>query len=96
MYLKKSTFAPIIMRTVAEIPHHTYKISVFSYNAKFIVKIELGQFEQIYKINEMDVMGLEDVKNMLTPAFLENCMDRFLTMREDWHKSFTEKQSLNS
>jgi hypothetical protein len=84
------------MRTVAEIPHHTYKISVFSYNAKFIVKIELGQFEQIYKINEMDVMGLEDVKNMLTPAFLENCMDRFLTMREDWHKSFTEKQSLNS
>ena len=83
------------MRTIAEIPHHTFRISVFSYNAKYIVKIELDQFEQIYKINEMDVMGLEDIKMMLTPQFLENCMDRFLSMRQDWHKSFNEKQSLN-
>jgi hypothetical protein len=59
------------------------------------VKIELDQFEQIYKINEMDVMGLEEIKKMLTPQFLENCMDRFLSMRQDWHKSFNEKQSLN-
>lgn len=84
------------MRTIAEIPHHTFRISVFSYNAKYIVKIELDQFEQIYKINEMDVMGLEDIKKMLTVQFLENCMDRFLSMRQDWHKSFNEKQSLNS
>jgi hypothetical protein len=84
------------MRTVAEIPHHTFKITVFSYNAKYIVKIELAQFEQIFKISEMDVMGLEDINKMLSPVFLENCMDRFLTMREDWHKAFKEKQSLNS
>jgi hypothetical protein len=84
------------MRTIAEIPHHTFKITVFSYNAKFIIKIELGQFEQIFKISEMDVMGLEDLKNMLTTEFLENCMDRFLSMREDWHKSFRDKQSINS
>jgi hypothetical protein len=83
------------MRTIAEIPHHTFRISVFSYNAKYIVKIELDQFEQIFKINEMDVMGLEEIKKMLTPQFLENCMDRFLSMRQDWHKSFNEKQSLN-
>jgi hypothetical protein len=82
------------MRTLAEIPHHTFRISVFSYNAKFIVKIELGQFEQVYKISEMDVMGLEEVKNMLTPEFYENCMERFLTMREDWKNSFNNRSNI--
>lgn len=81
------------MRTIAEIPHHTFRISVFSYNSKFIVKIELGQFEQLYKISEMDVNGLEDIRKMLTDEFLENCMDRFLTMRTDWSKSFSNKDN---
>jgi hypothetical protein len=79
------------MRTVAEIPHHTFRISIFSYNSKYILKIELGQFEQVYKINEMDINGLEELKNMLSETFYENCMDRFLKMREDWQKSFANK-----
>jgi len=79
------------MRTIAEIPHHTFRISVFSYNAKYILKIELGQFEQVYKISEMDVNGLEDIKRMTNDAFLENCMDRFLKMREDWQRAFANK-----
>ena len=77
------------MRTIAEIPHHTFKISIFSYNSKYIVKIELSQYEQSFKINEADVIGLEEVKKMITDEFLENCMGRFLTMREDWTQSFS-------
>ena len=79
------------MRTVAELPHHTFRISIFSYNAKYILKIELGQFEQVYKISEMDVNGLEDIKRMVNDSFLENCMDRFLKMREDWQQAFVNK-----
>jgi hypothetical protein len=79
------------MRTIAEIPHHTFRVSIFSYNSKYIVKIELGQFEQIYKISELDVNGLDEVKNMLSEQFYENCMDRFLSMREDWHRAFLKK-----
>lgn len=79
------------MRTIAEIPHHTFKITVFSYNAKYILKIELGQFEQVYKIAEMDVNGLDDIRRMLTDIFYDNCMDRFLKMREDWHHAFNNK-----
>lgn len=82
------------MRTLAEIPHHTFRISVFSYNAKYIVKIELGQFEQVYKISEMDVVGLEEVKQMLTSEFYENCMERFLTMRADWNNSFNNRSNI--
>jgi hypothetical protein len=82
-----------IMRTVAEIPHHTFRISIFSYNAKYIVKIELAQYEQLFKIAETDVAGLEDLKKMISDEFLENCMERFLTMRTDWTKSFSSLQT---
>lgn len=79
------------MRVIDEISHPRFKIQIFSYNSKYIVKIELGQFEQSFKIGEIDVMGLEDVKNMVTEEFLANCLTRFVEMRADWDKSFRNK-----
>lgn len=79
------------MRVLAEIPHPKYKIQIFNYNSKYIVKIELDQFEQTYKINEIDVFGLEDVQAMVTDELLDHAFDRFLTMREDWGKAFAAK-----
>jgi hypothetical protein len=76
------------MRQLEEVPHHTFKITIHSYNSRFIVKIELGQFEQSFKINESDVSGLSDVKKMLSEEFYGNCMKRFLVMREDWEYAF--------
>jgi hypothetical protein len=83
------------MRVLAEIPHPKYKIQIFNYNSKYIVKIELDQYEQIYKINEIDVFGLEDVQNMITEELLDHAFDRFLTMREDWGKAFASKNITN-
>lgn len=76
------------MRVIDEISHPRFKIQIFSFNTKYIVKIELGQFEQSFKIGEMDVMGLDDVKNMISEDFLANCLIRFVQMRSDWEKSF--------
>lgn len=76
------------MRLLKDIPHERYKIQVFNYNARYIVKIELGQFEQIFKIDESEVNGLEDVEKMITNELLLNCLHRFITMREDWSKAF--------
>lgn len=81
------------MRVIDEIPHERFKIQIFNYNSKYIVKIELGQFEQSYKIGELDVMGLDDVKGMITQDFLKGCLKRFITMREDWEASFRTKNS---
>lgn len=82
------------MRVIEEIPHPKFKIQLFSYNAKYIVKIELGQFEQTYKIGETDVMGLNDVKAMITKEFLSSCLHRFVSMREDWNQSFRNKNNV--
>lgn len=79
------------MRVIEEIPHPRFKIQIFSYNSKYIVKVELGQFEQLYKIGELDVMGLDDVKRMISSNFLDNCLKRFVDMRSDWEYAFTHK-----
>ena len=81
------------MRVIAEIPHERYKIQIFNYNSKYIVKVELGQFEQVFKIGELDVSGIEEIKSMVTDELLENCLQRFVGMRSDWEKSFSMKNS---
>jgi hypothetical protein len=43
------------MRVIAELPHPDCKITIFSMNQKYIIKLEKGIFEQIYKISELDI-----------------------------------------
>jgi hypothetical protein len=77
-----------IVRLIKDIPHERFKIQLLNYNAKYIVKIELGQFEQLFKIGELDVNSLEEVEKMISPELLSNCLKRFIEMRADWEMEF--------
>ena len=79
------------MRLIKEIPHEHYRITVHNYNTKYLLKIELGQFEQVFKIGETDVMSLDELENMMTPQLLSNCLTRFIQMRTDWEMAFQHK-----
>ncbi len=81
------------MRLVKEIPHPRFKIQIHNYNAKYIVKIELGQYEQSFKIGESDVNGLEDVEKMITTDLLKNTLLRFIEMRKEWEDGFQKKNT---
>jgi hypothetical protein len=81
------------MRTIKEIPHERYKIQILNYNSKYILKIELGQFEQSFKIGESDIATLDELENMVTPELLSNCLKRFLEMRSDWESAFKNRTS---
>jgi hypothetical protein len=60
------------MRVVAELPHPEFKITIFSMNQKFIVKMERGILEQSYKIPEMDLTdGVNSVFELLDEEFLK-------------------------
>lgn len=83
------------MRVLKEIPHERYKIQLLNYNAKYIIKIELGQFEQIFKIGETDVASLNEVEKMLTTELLSNCLKRFVEMRSDWENAFQNRNVEN-
>ena len=80
------------MRLVKQIPHERYLIQVHQYNGKFILKIELGGFEQLFKVAESEV-NVEQFQNEITNEFLKNCLDRFIAMRADWENILTNKKS---
>ncbi len=82
------------MRLVKEIPHNRYKIQLFQYNGKYIAKIELGQFEQTFKIGELDVSGVDEVEKMISDSLLSNALKRFVEMRADWEAAFKEKNNV--
>ena len=51
----------------------------------------MGQFEQLFKIGELDVNSLEEIEAMITPELLTNCLKRFIDMRSDWENAFQKK-----
>lgn len=78
------------MRIVAEIPHSRYKISIFHWNAKYLIKVELDNYEQVFKIAEDAVSGLDQVKNMVTSDFLDACLQQFLAMRTSFTQAYQQ------
>ncbi len=77
------------MRVIAEIPHADFKVSIFSINRKFIIKMEQGALEQTYKVAEADLMdGVNSVFELLDDAFYQTVAARFIEMRKDWRESY--------
>lgn len=72
------------MKQLADIPHPSCKITLFAWNNKYIVKIERGLLEQTYKVSELEVLGEDDVREMVSEAFLEKVLLRFEAMQADW------------
>jgi hypothetical protein len=77
------------MRVIAELPHPEFKITIFSMNQKFIVKIEKGILEQSYKLAEMDLTdGVNSVFEILDEEFLKGVNTRFMDMGKDFKEAY--------
>jgi len=72
------------MRFVQDIPHPQFRIGLYAWNGKYILKIEAGPYEQTYKVSEMDVANSADVLQMLDTDFLNRVTQRFADMDTDW------------
>lgn len=68
------------MRILETIPHPSITISIFQMNEKFIVKFEAGPMEQAFKFDNVDVKGVENLKKLITPEFIETVRKRFNEM----------------
>jgi hypothetical protein len=77
------------MRQLADIPHPDAKITLFSWNGKYLIKLEKGPFEQTYKVSEMDVTSEADVRALLDTEFVAAAVQRFALMAQDLHAAFT-------
>ena len=83
------------MRFVQDIPHPHFRIGLYAWNGKYIVKIEAGPYEQTYKITEMDITDPESVPGRLDEPFLKQVARRFQEMDLDWQAA-GERQDTGS
>ncbi|QIX61017.1 hypothetical protein HER32_07395 [Hymenobacter sp. BT18] len=81
------------MRQLADIPHPHAKITLFSWNGKYLIKLEKGALEQTYKVSELDITSEADVYALLDDEFIEAAVQRFALMREDLQAAF-DRQGL--
>ncbi|GAB2537731.1 hypothetical protein [Spirosoma aerophilum] len=72
------------MRFVQDIPHPQFRIGLYAWNGKYIVKIDAGPYEQTYKVSEMDLIDPENVPKLLDESFLSRVALRFQEMDSDW------------
>jgi len=72
------------MRVVKELTQEEVRISIFSWNNKYILKFELGPMEQTFKLSEMDVLEEKELDSFLGGDFFEKVKSRF----DEMGKSF--------
>ena len=73
------------MRYLRDIPSSNYKISLYQWNGKYIIKFEAGgQYEQIYKLDETEVVSDREIDALVDHLLLQQVGDRFRVMHDDF------------
>ena len=72
------------MRVVKEFTQEDIRISVFSWNNKFILKYEFGPMEQTFKVSELDILEEGDLDTFLEGEFFEKVKIRFGEMGDSF------------
>ncbi|MDN3203520.1 hypothetical protein [Algoriphagus sediminis] len=68
------------MRVIREWLQEEIRISLFSWNNKYIIKFELGPMEQTFKVPEMDVLDQSELETFWKGDFFEKVKTRFHEM----------------
>ncbi len=68
------------MRVVKEVILGEIRVSIFSWNSKYIFKYELGPMEQTFKVSETDILEESELEGFLEGEFLEEVKQRFEEM----------------
>lgn len=74
------------MRVLKEILHPSFKITLYHWNNRYLIKLEHGYFEQTFKIDQFDIDQEETLYEILDEKFLQDALGRF----QDMEKSFGE------
>jgi hypothetical protein len=68
------------MRVVKEVTLGEIRVSIFSWNSKYILKYELGPMEQTFKVSETEILEESELEGFLEGEFLEEVNQRFKEM----------------
>ncbi|MBI2270793.1 MAG: hypothetical protein HYU69_10630 [Bacteroidetes bacterium] len=69
------------MRIVGNLNKHPkITTTIFQMNDKYIIKFEAGNMEQVFKIAQTEVGGIDTIDKMLTEDFITKVIERFNEM----------------
>lgn len=71
------------MRIVGEIARSDCKITIFSWNQKFLIKFERGDCEQTFKLSHLDVADEAELRARIDEEFIRHVVTRFEGMHQD-------------
>lgn len=80
------------MRVIGEMAKANLRVSLFYWNDKYVLKLEKGPFEQIYKASVFDLptippgAEMEFFNNLLDEGFLKNVNHRFTEMEKEFQE----------
>lgn len=74
------------MRVVREFEKEGVRISVFSWNNKYLIKFEIGPLEQTFKVPETDILEESDLETFYEGDFFESVQNRFKEMGQSFQK----------
>jgi hypothetical protein len=57
------------MRYIKDIAGTRFKISIYHWNNKYIIKMESGMYEQTYKIDEYEVGNVEEMMYFFSQGY---------------------------
>ena len=80
------------MRYLKDIFNNRFKISIYQWNNKYIIKIESGTYEQTYKIDQYEVADVEEIEKCVDNIFLESVENRFNAMNNDFFESLKRNE----
>jgi len=72
------------MRVIKEISHQNYRITIFNWNNKYIIKLETSLTEQTYKIDQFELASDDEAVQLLDDEFIQQAMKRFEEMAVDF------------
>jgi hypothetical protein len=76
------------MRYIKDFSHPQYKIGIYQWNGKYIIKFEAGgMYEQTYKVDETEITSLQELETILDEAFIEGISKRFEAMHKEMQDS---------
>ncbi len=74
------------MRVVNEIVKPNCKITVFSWNGKYLIKFEQGDLEQTFKIDALDLTSEDEIYDIISDEFINEVVASFGQMRNLFYK----------
>jgi hypothetical protein len=68
------------MRIIGEIPNPNCKITLFSWNNRYLIKLERGYLEQTFKVDQFDLTSEKDLIALVNNSFIQQALARFDSM----------------